>query len=108
MAAGRAAEPLHGRIIYAARAEGDRFYLHVMNADGTGDHLLAGQTDHFNYFPVWSPDGKRLAYTSMGPQGENQHVNLCNADGSGLVTLTGPGQSGWLAAWSPDGRQVLF
>jgi Tol biopolymer transport system component len=104
---GRAAEAPGGRIIYS-RADGGRFQLHVMNADGTGDRVLPGQTDHFNYFPVWSPDGRRLAYTSMGPQGENQHVNLCSADGTGLVALTGPGDSGWLAAWSPDGRQLLF
>src|SRR4051812_8482927 len=33
----RAAEPLPGQIIYSVRGERDRFRLHVMNADGTGD-----------------------------------------------------------------------
>lgn len=106
--ASRAAESPTGRIVYARCEGGSGFQLHLMKPDGSDDQVLPGQTDHSNYFPAWSPDGKRLAYTSMGENGENQHVNLCNADGTGLVLLNGPGQSAWLPAWSPDGRQILL
>src|SRR5256885_1456080 len=79
--AGRSAET--GLIAYA-RKNGDRFQLHVMKADGTDDHLLGGQSAAIHLFPVWSPDGKKIAcMTGEKIQGDDFQITILNADGSG-------------------------
>jgi hypothetical protein len=53
--------------------------LFIMNADGTGKHLLAGTYSAFSQSePTWSPDGQRIYFTSdekadgsRGYQGES-------------------------------------
>src|SRR5207237_999104 len=43
----RAAEAPKGKIVYS-RKDGDKYLLHVMNADGTEDKAVPGQTDAVN------------------------------------------------------------
>src|SRR5687768_17201630 len=79
--AAQAAEPAGGQIIYT-RKEGDRFVLHVMNADGTGDKAISGLTTKANLFPAGSPDGKRVAFMSGSElQGNDFGISVIHADG---------------------------
>jgi Tol biopolymer transport system component len=57
--------------------------------------------------PIWSPDGKRVAFSSGG--GGKFEFAAAPADGSGAVEklLTGE-RFGWLCSWSPDGKTLLF
>ena len=66
--------------------------------------LIAGGV---NTFPVWSPDGKQLAFRRM--IGEmNSEVFVANADGSNAHNVTKhPAFDGW-PAWSPDGKRIAF
>src|SRR5688500_1585321 len=97
-----------GKIFYA-RKDGDKYQLHVMNADGTGDKEIPGQSGNSNVFPTWSPDGKRIAYMSgQMLQGEDYKLVIVNADGTGGKTIeTGEGLAG-LPAWSPDGKRLAY
>jgi len=51
--------------------------------------------------PVWSPDGKYIAYVNRGTSGWNVDQWVVNADGTDAHKVSDGG--GW-ACWSPDGR----
>jgi Tol biopolymer transport system component len=55
--------------------------------------------------PVWSPDGKRIAYTA-NPKG-HLDIYIKNADGSGQAEpLTSSEVTKYADDWSPDGRTL--
>ena len=55
--------------------------------------------------PVWSPDGKHIAYVKRGLKAWNVDLWLMNPDGSEAHKISDGG--GW-ACWSPDSRWLYF
>ena len=55
--------------------------------------------------PVWSPDGKHIAYVKRGVSGWNVDQWLMNPDGSDAHKVSDGG--GW-ACWSPDSQWLYF
>jgi len=75
-------------------------------ARGVRTRLTFGPTG--NTFPVWSPDGKWIAYSSLRTVGSG--IYRKPADGSGAEELLAPSQNGILFApddWSRDGKTLL-
>ena len=56
--------------------------------------------------PVWSPDGRRIAFTSRPD--DNSEIYVVNADGSGQRRLTRNAAGDFGPTWSPDGRKIAF
>ena len=57
--------------------------------------------------PIWSPDGRYLAYRGDGGEAEpdtcDRTVNISDAAGRPVASFPG---DGWAIAWSPDSTQV--
>jgi TolB protein len=51
--------------------------------------------------PVWSPDGRYLAFSMRRARARGTHLHLVRADGSGLTQLTDGHEAHWLPRWRP-------
>src|SRR5690348_17230300 len=96
------------RRISFARAGGivpGTLQLFVASSDGTDEHLLLAEP-HDDYDPVWAPDGRSIVFTSdRNGSGDLFRVGI---DGAGLTQLTFDAAYDDQAAFSPDGRQLVF
>jgi TolB protein len=110
----RGDDTVSGRIAYTRQERGG-YYLHLMDADGKNDKELSGQPGEVNVMPVWSPDGREIAFMS-GPtmpaqpslNGAEFSVYVIHADGTGLRRMSGDEKAAVAPAWSPDGKTLLF
>jgi Tol biopolymer transport system component len=73
-------------------AEGSRFVLARRISGGCA----------CNFSPLWSPDGKHIAFVSYRAEGSRPQVFVMNADGSDLHKLT----DGESFEWAPDGSAL--
>ncbi len=98
--------PGGGRLVYAGEHG-----LVVQNLDGSNVYGITSDADDID--PVWSPDGKRVAFTHR--QHDHWELYVVGAGGANLVRLTdtpphpdGTAASSVAAAWSPDGKYIAF
>jgi len=73
--------------------------------DPTPVAVTRGKLSH-EESPCWSPDGKRIAYTST--RDGNQELYVASPDGTGEVRLTSDPAIDAHPAWSPDGKRIAF
>ena len=79
--------------------------IQVVEADYSGQRRLTRGRD---WYPVWSPDGKLIAF-ERGDRGCTR-IYVVRADGGGLRSLTPLGKASCEAqpVWSPDGEWIAF
>jgi Tol biopolymer transport system component len=86
--------------------------IHLINADGSGDHLVHGSLAG-DQNPAWSPDGRRLAlvFAKIGMAGRIVVIDVA----SGRRTLVPAGASAdsplrhaEFPSWSRDGASIFF
>jgi Tol biopolymer transport system component len=94
------------RIAFSLGTDGGRADVYAMNADGSGRAALTrlGPGDGRPMSPVWSPDGRQVAFLLPGS------LRVANADGSGgrVLARFPEGIFPSSLAWSPDGRSIAF
>jgi len=80
--------------------------LYFMKADGTLQTRLTNQPKSDAAHPSWSPDGRKIAFTSH--RDGNAEIYAMNNDSSGQTRLTDNPASDSFPSWSPDGRKIAF
>ena len=102
-----------GQLTMIVTGEGtpsDLFVLDVDRATGEARGELTAYakypTGHF--FPRWSPDGSRVAYTSRKGQVQKPNLFVGSLDGESEEEISANGYYAGNVEWSPDGASLLF
>ncbi len=101
----QAATPLQGLAFVRGRSIQNR---HVMTTrfDGSAMRLVRG------FDPVWSPNGRELAYLALRPvapsAGMESDIFVVSADGRHRRRITNDPSQEWDIQWSPDGAQIAY
>ena len=85
------------------------YEIHVALIDGSNIRRLT-ETDANEINPIWSPDGRRIAYWSSSPDGPAWALMTMARDGTDkrhIITEEG-GLDPTPVRWSPDGRHLAF
>ena len=87
----------------------NRMELWVMNADGSGQRQIT-QLGGANFGPSWTPDGRRIVFSSnyKNPRSRNFELYIVNLDGTGLEQITSHEEFDGFPMFSPDGRQFIW
>jgi Tol biopolymer transport system component len=117
IAAGSSPEwsPDGGRIAFVGGVGGPQIF--VSGANGSDIRQLTtaslpswdtGFPPFGNYYPKWTPDGKKIVYQSEINDNGQPEIYIMNSDGSNQIRLTYSGTRNETPEITSDGRFILF
>jgi TolB protein len=92
------------RLVRPSRVE-----LFIMNADGSDQRQIT-KLGGANFGPSWTPDGRRIVFSSnyKNPRSGNFDLYLIDKDGSNLEQLTFDNAFDGFPMFSPDGKKIVW
>ncbi|MCX7679569.1 MAG: hypothetical protein N2316_10170 [Spirochaetes bacterium] len=89
--------------IQSGSTKGD---IYVMNEDGTNVTNLTNTSDKAEYYPLWSPDGTKIVFSSE--RDGNFNIYLWSTSNTVPQRLTDSTAKDAQHCWSPDGTKIVF
>ena len=84
----------------------------IMRSNGTHPHLVVpsieSPNETNNFYPVVSPDGRRITYARFGFDGIRAQIWVARINGGHAHPLTAPRLEATQPNWSPDGSHIAF
>jgi Tol biopolymer transport system component len=108
--------PTDRGIVFSSKRDGD-FEIYLMDPDGSDVRQLTrnesqGENEADEGSPSWSPDGRRIAFTSTrdheGDGFDSEGLYVMEAPGAGQTRLTENESGEGGPSWSPDGEWLVF
>ena len=98
------------KIVFMSNRDGN-YEIYVMDSNGNNQTRLTNN-DSDDIYPIWSPDGKRIAFlntpTGSDSQKRDQAIYVMDADGTNQTKLTSSNFSIGGLYWSPDSKKIAF
>ena len=82
--------------------------IYVMDRDGRNLQRLTHHPETSYSTPVWSPDGRRIAFSRWDVETETGAILTMRSDGSDIRKITPSEISAEYPSYSPDGSQIAF
>ena len=81
----------------------------IADADGSNPRQIT-QLGGANFAPFFSPDGRKVIFTSnhLNPRGRNFDLFLINVDGTGLEQITTDGEFDGFPMFDPSGTRLVW
>jgi TolB protein len=95
----------NGKIAFVHR-DNNMQKIYVMNADGTQRTKLSD--GYWDSWPVWSPDGTKIAFKRKPTKDSVTDLYVMTADGQNEKLLAHDVEFQDPPAWSPDGSKIAF
>jgi Tol biopolymer transport system component len=105
--------PDRSKLVFEERnGDGSVRQIFEMNADGSNQHVLISDPSFFDFYPTFSPDGRKVLFTRCRMDFAACAIYTVNAKGRDLTAITHFDVKHDVfdqrAEFSPDGRRIAF